>query len=220
MTDLPGPPWRSFPRTRVAQARELYRITRRRNDDGSARTPWYFSSTGSADAGRFDLPPPRGSCYYADVTIGAFVEVYRRVHVIARSDVASRHVVVATRTGDALPLANFASARAAAFGVTVDQFAGDDYTATQQLADKLSEAGFAGISAPARHDPSLQSRTVALFGRAGPARSQHGWRTRQHDVDADPGLLVAAREYGYAVLDVPFDVPTTPPPQRPRRRRQ
>jgi hypothetical protein len=219
VTDAPLPPWRTFPRLRLAPARPLYRITRRRNEDGSARTPWFFSSSGSVDAGRFDLPSPRGSCYFADQAVGAFVEVYRRVLVIARSDLASRHVVVAMRTGGPLSLANLASARAAAFGVTIDQFAGDDYTATQLLAGHLGGAGFAGVSAPARHDPSLQSRTVALFGRAGPARSQRGWRTRQHDIDADPGLLAAAREYGYAVLDVPFDVPITQPP-RPRRRRQ
>jgi hypothetical protein len=201
----------SFPASTLATGAHLYRIIRRFDADGEVRSPWYFSSTGAHASGRFDLPAPRGTCYLSEARVGAFVEVFRRTRVIARSDVAARQIVTATRTGDPLRLANLRSSAAAARGVTLDTFGGDDYTEPQLLAAELADQGFAGVRAPARHDPTTRSNTVALFGRGGAARSQRGWRMRRSAVDADRALLEDARAYGYAVVDVPYDVPTVPP---------
>ena len=191
--------------------RHAYRIARRYDDSGEPRNPWFFSSTVDAAPGRFDLPAPRGTCYFADRRLGAFVEVFRRTRVIARVDIAARQLVVVTRTGDAVRLANLRSAAAARLGVTLDSFGGDDYTEPQQLASELDRQGFAGVRSPARHDPTTRSNSVALFGRAGTARLQRGWRVRRKGVDTERSLLEDARAYGYAVLDVPYDVPTVSP---------
>jgi hypothetical protein len=204
----------SLPATTVDTGAHLYRVTRRFDPDGEPRSPWFFSSAADADAasGRFDLPPPRGTCYFADRRVGAFVEVFRRTRVIARIDIAARQLVVATRTGSPLRFANLRSAAAARLGVTLDTFAGDDYRETQQLAaDIAAGRGFAGVRAPTRHDPTARSNTMALFGRAGAARSQRGWRIRRSPVDAESALLEDARAYGYAVLDIPYDMPTVEP---------
>ena len=131
--------------------------------------------------------------------------------MVARVDIAARQLVVATRIGDSVRLANLRSASAARWGVTLDTFGGDDYTEPQQLASELASRGFAGVRSPSRHDPTTRSNTVALFGRAGTARSQRGWRVRRKAVDTEGALLEDARAYGYAVLDVPYDVPTRQP---------
>lgn len=197
-----------FPGHVLAAGTHLYRITRRYEADGTPRAVWFFSSTEKVPSGRFDLPPPRGTCYLSDTRVGSFVEVFRRTRLIARSDVASRQLIVVTRTGERLRLANLRSAAAAARGVTLDTFSGDDYAASQELAAEAAKAGLAGVRAPARHDPTTRSNTVALFGRAGTARTQRGWRVRRSPVDAERALLEDARAYGYAVVDIPFDVPT------------
>jgi hypothetical protein len=209
MTRAVAPPWRSFPRTHLKSGQTIARITFRRNPNGTPRSPWYFSSTGSTSSGRFDLPVPRGTCYWSDAAVGAFVEVFRRLRVIARPDVEARQLVIATRTGPPLPLAALVSPKAAAYGVTLDASAGDDYQATQELAAHVADAGLLGVLAPTRHDPSLRARNVALFGKAGPVRSRRGWTTRRSDLTADRDLLLAIHEYGYAVLDVPYDLPIT-----------
>jgi hypothetical protein len=207
MTHAASPSWRQFPRTNLKPGQALARITFRRNPNGTPRSPWYFSSTGSTSSGRFDLPVPRGTCYWSDVAVGAFVEVFRRLRVIARSDIEARHLVIATRTGPPLPLASLVSARAAAYGVRLDASAGDDYRPTQELAAHVADAGLLGVLAPTRHDPTLRARTVALFGRSGPVRSRRGWTTRRSDLTTDVDLLLAMQEYGYAVLDIPYDLP-------------
>jgi hypothetical protein len=207
MTPTASPPWRNFPRQRFRHGQTLARITLRRNPNGTPRSPWYFSSTGSTSSGRFDLPTPRGTCYWSDTPVGAFVEVFRRLRVIARPDLEARHLVIATRTGPPLPLASLVSPRSAAYGVTLDASAGDDYRPTQELAAEVADVGLLGVVATTRHDPSLRARTVALFGRAGPVRSRRGWTTRRGDLTTDRELLSAVHEYGYAVLDVPFDLP-------------
>jgi hypothetical protein len=209
MTRDAAPPWRNFPRSRLRAGQTIARITLRRNVNGTPRSPWYFSSTGSTSSGRFDLPAPRGTCYWSDAAVGAFVEVFRRLRVIARADLEARRLVIATRTGSPLPVGSLVSPKAAAYGVTLDASAGDDYRATQELAAHVADAGLLGVLAATRHDPSLRARTVALFGPAGPVRSRRGWTTRRHDLTEDRDLLLAVHEYGYAVLDVPYDLPIT-----------
>lgn len=198
----------AWPTYSLRTGAHLYRIVRRFEADGEPRPVWFFSSTTNPAPGRFDLPAPRGTCYFSDVRVGAFVEVFRRTRVIARSDVAARQFVTATRTGDAMRLANLRSAAAAARGVTLDTFGSDDYSEPQGLASELDQRGLDGVRAPARHDPTTRANTIALFGRAGAAKSQRGWRVRRSPVDAERALLEDARAYGYAVLDIPYDVPT------------
>jgi len=67
---LPLPPAAAdlggFPVWHVHAGTTLLRVTT------SGYGPWWFSSDG---AGRFDLAPPRGTCYLADDEMGALLEV-------------------------------------------------------------------------------------------------------------------------------------------------
>ena len=207
-----GPPeLGSFPARPLPTGAVLHRITLRLDPDGSVRKPWYFSASGTPGSGRFDLLPPRGTCYFSDAKPGAFVEVFRRVGVIDRADLARRRLFTATRTGPALRLADLRARRAARFGVTADLSAGDDYTISQPAAQALFRAGFAGVAGTIRHDPSLRLRNVAVFGRAGAFASQRGWQGRRVGLELDRELAAEVVAYGYAVVDIPYDVTTTDP---------
>ena len=74
-----------FPVWHVHAGTVLHRVTRR--DVG----PWWFSSSG----GRFDLPPPRGTCYLADDEVVAVLESFGGLvpgPTVAAADVARRVV--------------------------------------------------------------------------------------------------------------------------------
>src|SRR5690606_5570920 len=65
-----GPPpdpeaLRDFPVWHVHAGTVLCRVT------AAEHGPWWFSSTGE---GRFDLVPPRGTCYLADDEVAALLE--------------------------------------------------------------------------------------------------------------------------------------------------
>jgi hypothetical protein len=53
------------------------------------------------------------------------------------------------------------------WGLSAELWAGDDYPGSQRWAERLHQAGFAGIWYPARHDPAGQLHSVALFGKPG-----------------------------------------------------
>ncbi len=61
------------------------------------------------------------------------------------------------------------------YGLTAEVSAGDPtstYPLTQRWAERLYEAGFAGVHYAARHDPRLGSRSVALFGKHSEASAE------------------------------------------------
>ena len=64
------------------------------------------------------------------------------------------------------------------FGLTAEASAGAEdttYPRTQQWALRLREAGFGGIHYAARHDPTLGSRSIALFGKASSGQPSEPW---------------------------------------------
>ncbi|MHB2022110.1 MAG: RES family NAD+ phosphorylase [Mycobacteriales bacterium] len=177
---------------------------------GSVREPWWFSSrpTGSQ---RFDLARPNGTCYLSDRRYGAWLETFRGTGLVARQDLARRRLLVATRSGPAVRLADLDAAGARAYGVTAQIGAGGDYELSQQWADALHGAAFAGVSSAARHDPTHTACTIALFGPAGARRRIDGWRTRRVEVSADASLLRELARFGTGIAAVPYDVATVPP---------
>lgn len=200
-----------FPRLTAADTPDpLYRIFQPVDPaTGTARTAWFFSSRSS----RFDLPAPYGTCYFSDRRYGAWLEVFRGCGLVDRADVERRRLLTATRTGRPLRLANLRAAQARPFGVTADLVAGDDHTQTQAWAVALHTAGFEGLAATIRHDPTLAARNLALFGRIGPRTRSTGWRTTTSRLVDDIGLLEALAPFGTGVVGRPWDVTVTHPAQ-------
>lgn len=203
-----------FPVRRLGTRQRLFRITKNYRN-GSSATGWFFSSSDGGQPGRYDLPRPNGSCYFADDPAGAWLEVFRRQQVVPRQDITVRCLVTAARTGDVLALADLTSPTAVKSGVTLDLSAGSDYTQTQVAALAAYRQKCMGIIGWIRHDPARRYRNFALFGRMGGHRSQRGWATTLADLDVSAAAI--ARRLGVRVAAIPFDLPTTTPPKPGRR---
>ena len=198
-----------LPRHALRTGTVAYRIYRRL-DGRRVRSPWYFSCAGSSSSGRFDLPAPRGTCYFASTAVGAWLEVFGGADVVAASDVRRRSLATAERTGAPLTLADLASRRSAVAGVTLDLTATDDYAAPQAVALAASDRGRHGIRALLRRDPSGSSHGLALFGTGGAPSRQFGWRVSKTPLWRDATVLREVAALGVRVLDIPHDLPITP----------
>ena len=166
----------------------LFRIHRARHG------PWFFSSDRT---GRFDVPPPDGTCYLADSPICAFIEVFKDTKAVPRIDVEARRVA-SLRIPVEVRLADCTQRAARAFGITAAIHASSDYADTQPWAAAFLRAGFGGIRYFLSHDPSQQCIGIALFGANGPA---------DYHVEAEepigPEVVTAAGEFGILVLPTP-----------------
>jgi hypothetical protein len=194
----------------------MFRIYRTYAPDGSKREPWFFSSVAQPKPGRFDLPPPHGTCYLADRPAAAWLEVFRGTRLVARSDAETRSMLTAVRIATPLSMASLVSARAVVYGVNLDLSAGNDYLESQTWADLLHRAGFPGLIGWIRHDPTAKARNVALFGRAGGKVKVSGWRGRPSRLVEDLELRDGLAVFGIGVHDEPYDVPITPVSARVR----
>jgi len=203
-----------LPRWPLRTGASIHRIFRRFGPEGQRRSPWFFSSAGGRASGRFDLPAPRGTCYFASTPVGAWLEVFRGTRLVDATDVRRRHLATATRSGADLRLADLSSGRAAAAGVSLDLTASDDYSMPQALAASIAERGHSGLRALLRHDPSGSARNIALFGTAGSPSRQFGWRVMRTEPWRDAALMSDLAAIGIHVLEVPHDVPITTPPSR------
>ncbi len=129
------------------------------------RNPAWFRSDGF---GRFDPPPGSrheyGTCYLAELRIGAFVEKFGRLETV------SLYLVEETRlselkTAQALSLADITDRKVlGSFGITADLGAGGAYDLPQLWGKALRASGYDGIRYYARHDPAQQLVSFALFG--------------------------------------------------------
>lgn len=176
----------------------------------SAHGPWWFSSDGG---GRFDLPPPHGTCYLATNPAVAVRERLGTVLGGSASVPASllEGVVVSRlRLPVARRLANLQVARAADFGVTRELETMVPYAVPHAWARALSAAGLEGLRYGPRFTPGAAS-SVALFGAEG-----------AHDLPADPDPRPAGEVLG-APTPVPaprrMDVTVVRPPRTRAARR-
>lgn len=183
-----------LPRRTLRAGTRLYRIHR--------LPPWYFDASGH---GRFNptASAGRGSSYWAEKPLGAFVEAFRTVRTIAEDDVAGRSLSVIELEED-LVVGNLTVKRALAAGVTAAITSGNDYTESQQLASD-AQGSFDGLRYRVRHDLSQQLIAVAWFGPAGPATTATLKTLPKPDTDDIPDDLVgdAERLFGYEVLPSP-----------------
>lgn len=165
MTGLPEPPEPAsldgFPSIVWAAQQPLWRVHRESN-------PTVHFARGAA--GRFNPPAPDsdyGTWYLSSHPRGAFVEVFGRFQVITRAQVNER-VLASVHPPSDLRLANLTDPTVVGrFGLTNELSVGgeDVYPIAQRWSAALRQAGFGGVHYAARHDPTLQSRSIALFGK-------------------------------------------------------
>jgi hypothetical protein len=188
-----------FPRRTLRADHEIYRIHRFRRPSGNTR--WWFSFDGT---GRFDpVGTGKGTCYFAERPLGAWVEVYRRQMLLAEAAVSDRWLM-SVRVGRDLRLADLTSRRALQFGVTASLGANEQYDASQAFAADALGAGFAGIRYLVRHDPAQKLYGIALFGEAGeqPDNDQGEASILDHPISHE--LIAEARQrFGYRVVPRP-----------------
>lgn len=140
---------------------------------------------GADQDGRWN-PPETGSdwgtCYMSTHPIGAALEIFGRLLVLPQREIDRRVLATIYLTSD-VRLADMTHPSVIGrFGLTAEASTGAEgttYPRTQRWAMRLREAGFAGIHYAARHDPSLGSRSIALFGKAtsgqGPVEPWSEW---------------------------------------------
>jgi hypothetical protein len=178
----------TFPSYDLEPTELLYRIHRFRHG------PWFYSSDGT---GRFDLPPPGGTCYLAASPICAFVEVFRDTKPVAQADVEARRVAT-LRAPAQTRLADCTRRASRAFGITAAIHASADYTTTHLWAQAFHRAGYGGVRYLVSHDPSQRCVGITLFGHQGPT---------EYAIHADepigPAVIRAGREFGILVLPTP-----------------
>jgi RES domain len=156
--------------------------------------PWWFSSDAS---GRFDLAPPRGTCYLADDEVGALLEVLGPVLVVTPAW-AARLSLWHLGLPDQCSAADTTVRAARGFGVTAELASMTPYRLPQRWAAALAAAGHQGVRYRVRHDPA-GSRALALFGAAGERRWPRGRRQRV----AGAVLARLADETGIRVAPLP-----------------
>jgi hypothetical protein len=185
-----------LPRTTLKAGTRLYRIHRKTHG------PWYFDGSGD---GRFDPveTPGRGSCYWAEEPLGAWVEVFRTRKVLTPDDLSERRLTELTLETE-MRLLDLTKRPALPAGVTAAVTAGADYSESHALADAL-EGVDKGIRWRLRHDLEQLLVGVALFDAEGAA-------TRRGRKDLPPtrtrpipvSLITAATQaFGYEVLPPP-----------------
>lgn len=189
----------------------LFRMTRRRDRTGALRrSPWWFSSADLPEPGRFDLPRPRGTCYWSSHRYGAWVETFRGTRQVAEEDL-EHYTVWTARPPASLRLANLRVKRAYVFGVTAEISTVADYELPQRWAAAFAKAGLDGVLGTCRHDPSSRALNVAVFGPAGPASKRVGWTVAAESSAQDRVLRTELAQLRVRVVPRPHDVPVAAP---------
>lgn len=155
--------------------------------------PWWFSHGRS---NRFNLGPPRGTCYFADEPAGAFIEALQDVIPHVPTAEVSARCVSAVRVGDDLTLADCTSALASAFGITGEIHSSRTHGRSRAWAKAFCRAGFDGIRYRLRHDPSQHSIGIALFGAAGASTAP----VISTDAIDDSLVVEVGRRFGIQVI--------------------
>lgn len=135
--------------------------------------------------GRWNPPRPGtdwGTCYASTSPLGAALEVFGRFRMLPQREL-DRRVLATIYLASDVRLADMTHPSILGrFGLTAEASASEEehtYPITQQWALRLREAGFGGIYYAARHDPTLGSRSIALFGKAasseGPVGAMDEW---------------------------------------------
>ena len=173
--------------------RTLWRVVR---DDCA---PWWFGST---LAGRFDLPPPEGTCYLASDDLGAILETLGPDLLPGAGApwilLAGRHLR-ALRVPQRHRLAGALAERAVGW-VTAELSSITPYRLPQAWALAFRRGGFDGLRSLARHRTARGPFAVALFG---PAGARTSWDAGRRIAIGEEHRARLAERCGVRLFDVP-----------------
>ena len=183
-----------LPRRTLKAGSTLYRIHQARHG------AWYFDAS---PHGRFNPTGTagRGTCYWAEDPLGAWVESFRTLMTLTTDDVDARALTTITLRRD-IEVADLAVKRALAAGVTVAVTGGPDYAPAQALADAL-QGEKDGVRYRVSHDLSGKLTAIGWFGDAGaPGRSAALPKPTTMPI---PDALAdsARRGFGYVIVPAP-----------------
>jgi hypothetical protein len=180
----------NFPSRQISASYPYVRI------HAEANEPEWFCTCGDH---RFDPPAGAasafGTCYLAGAPLGAFIEKFGDLPLIARSRIDGSRI--AYLQVPAAVVADITARGALGWGVTAELSSGD-YPVAQQWAQRFFEAGYAGIWYSARHDTRSDLHSLALFGKSGvhPEAFTDSW-TEHID---DELIATAERTFNLQVL--------------------
>ncbi|OUS89496.1 RES family NAD+ phosphorylase [Rhodococcus sp. NCIMB 12038] len=194
----PSRPLQHFPGYELTATQALHRGHSKGNG------PWWFSSSGG---GRFDLTPPRGTCYVAFDELTAIREAVGEAlattGIISETFAAERQLSTLT-VPHAHNVADTCADAAADFGLTRELSSMTPYSVPQEWAAAFDAVSFTGLRYQTRFTTGPSANAVALFGEAGEA----DWPT---DPSPEP-LTVAALRHGFTVARPPRSVRIVSPP--------
>lgn len=177
-----------FPERLLADRVPVFRVT------SAGRGPWFFSGSGR---GRFDLLPPRGTCYLAFDPVVAILEAVGGA--VAGGLISSEFLAARRLRSLQLPrvhrVADTTSRRARGFGITAEIATVVPYRLPQAWAAALDRDHFDGLVWAARHDPA-RGEALAVFGAGGERRR---WRRGREEAI---GRELVARLRAEASIDV------------------
>ena len=195
----PSRPLQHFPGCELTASQALHRGHNKGNG------PWWFSS--SSGGGRFDLTPPRGTCYLALDELTAIRETVGAALAttgIISEDFAAVRQLSTLVVPHAHRMADTCADAAADFGLTRELSSMTPYSVPQEWAAAFDAVSFTGLRYQTRFTTGPSANAVALFGEAGEA----DWPT---DPSPEP-LAVAARRHGLTVARPPRSVRIISPP--------
>lgn len=209
MLDFPDPPddLSRFPTRTLAVGTRIHRL--HHADLG----PCWYGSRGVDDVGggRFDLPHPDGTSYWALQPEAAFLEtIARRPITVIPLEQVDRYRLTTVELPRPIEAANVPVQKARSFGLTDEFHTTTDYRRTRRWAVALRRAGRAALLAIPRHDVTGRLRTLALFGAAG-EHVPTGWGKRLDTRPIPSDVVDAMHGWGIRCVPIPFDVDTIDP---------
>ncbi|MBT2539656.1 hypothetical protein J7E99_02760 [Streptomyces sp. ISL-44] len=197
----PHLPWAEFPKAVMKPGRFVYRAAKR--DKG----PWWFCRCGEC---RFDLPPPRGTCYTGTDEVSGILESIGMDWCAGEPAIGlipklvKERVVHAYELPKSVNAANLSSRRAVGFKVTNELATMTPYGVPQKYAQVFDQTRgkrrahqFLGIRFRTRFDTGAISHGLALFDDEG----ERSWPSSARDIDEE--LLAKLRALGVFVEEPP-----------------
>lgn len=180
--------------TTTLQGRSWFREHQERPGTGAGC--WYYAPlpTDPTRGGRFDLPEPEGTCYFADAEVVAAMErvgVFTAKGKPVPADNVTDRVISQVDPGD-LPAGAadlLAPQAATAFRVTGELFTMQDSSVPQHWARASRAAGHDALTYTPRFSPF--GRAVAVFGASGPRAQATTGRRSLAQVLAGEGIRIA-----------------------------
>ena len=175
--------------------------------------PWWFSSLGADPmaSGRFDLPPPDGTCYLATSAVGALLEAFQDFGqgILPIEELQRRRRAEVIAPSSAPKAATLVAAQARRFGVTQALWAGGERALTQRWARALRRAGWLALWSGLQHDTTGRLRGATLFDDAGDhfPYGDSSWAWAERTLADDASTIKGLRRYGIVVIgavDPPF----------------